>query len=1064
MKPKKLVMQAFGSYGKKTEIDFTKTKQNLFLITGDTGSGKTTIFDAIVFALFGESCSSGYNKREGMELQSHFNNYEDEPFVEFTFTERNGSREEEYRIQRIPRHKGRAKSKKGGKDFVDRNAKVSLFLPDSTEYSNNIMETNNKIEEIIKLNKDQFMQISMIAQGEFMELLKGDKDKKEIFRKLFNTEIYSELTDKLGEKNKEKEKEINEFGSRCRTIINGVKVPERLADKYESFKIGEKFNINDIERAKENLNKLYEEMKDIRKADREEYDKLSKVKADKTLELEKGKDLIKSFENLERYEKELVELEAQSEEMDRLGKLSKDIEIAYEIKGIYDNFIEAKKSFEDTSRELAESKKRLPELDKAYKERAKEEADFRAEYDKKKDDFTIISEKVKKVLADFSNIEGKKLEKADQEAKMKNAVILIEKATQELADFEICVESWKKEKDERINLETTLMSVKNKISSTDRAAKDLDSLISDNNVIFDEKKKIEEKEKKYLEESETLCSSEKQLSEMRMQFNDLRAGIIARTLKAGEPCPVCGSLSHPSPCRLPENQREITEEEINEFDKKVSRLRESAGTKSAELEGLRARLIEKENKLAAGKEKLAKFIKEELAISNIEENFELEKAGKELSVYLSDEKKKESKLNSEIVRIKSVEEKLSKADETKKELKEKVEEEKENETKISNLISGIESSIKTLELGLAYKTKEEALSLEKNVKDERNTAENLYLTAKKKAEDAKSDKERTETLISKYEMELPESEKTYRDKETIYEKSVSDNGISEENWKNIVNFHDKSEKDDFQKRINDYKEKKAAAKASAERMKEDTAGKNKPDISVLKKDSETIEEAYDAKQKEFEEINLEYRVNEDIIRKLDNELTGREKVKEEFALINNLYKKLSGKISGAKVDIETFVQRRYLERILSSANKRFERMSAGQFELRMYDLKDAGEGNKDRGLNLMVYSFITGKTRDVKTLSGGESFMAALSLALGMADQIKERSGAVNLDMMFLDEGFGTLDDNSRNQAVKILKNMAGGSKLIGIISHVTELKQEIDEQLVVTKDDYGSKVRWQLN
>jgi exonuclease SbcC len=163
------------------------------------------------------------------------------------------------------------------------------------------------------------------------------------------------------------------------------------------------------------------------------------------------------------------------------------------------------------------------------------------------------------------------------------------------------------------------------------------------------------------------------------------------------------------------------------------------------------------------------------------------------------------------------------------------------------------------------------------------------------------------------------------------------------------------------------------------------------------------------------------------------------------------------------MDLETYVQRYYLERILYAANLRFSEMSAGQFELRMYDLDKAGEG-KNKGLDLMVYSSVTGKEREVRTLSGGESFMAALSLALGMADQIQERSAAVNLDVMFIDEGFGSLDDHSRNQAVRVLMNMAGGSKLIGIISHVTELKQEIDNQLVVTKDDEGSHVRWQIS
>ena len=171
----------------------------------------------------------------------------------------------------------------------------------------------------------------------------------------------------------------------------------------------------------------------------------------------------------------------------------------------------------------------------------------------------------------------------------------------------------------------------------------------------------------------------------------------------------------------------------------------------------------------------------------------------------------------------------------------------------------------------------------------------------------------------------------------------------------------------------------------------------------------------------------------------------------------------SGNVSGSRMDLETFVQRYYLERILYAANRRFQEMSAGQFELRMYDLKKAGEG-KNRGLDLMVYSTVTGKEREVRTLSGGESFMAALSLALGMADQIKQSSAAINLDMMFIDEGFGSLDEHSRNQAVRVLQEMAEGSRLIGIISHVSELKQEIEDQLIVTKDENGRHVKWQIS
>lgn len=164
------------------------------------------------------------------------------------------------------------------------------------------------------------------------------------------------------------------------------------------------------------------------------------------------------------------------------------------------------------------------------------------------------------------------------------------------------------------------------------------------------------------------------------------------------------------------------------------------------------------------------------------------------------------------------------------------------------------------------------------------------------------------------------------------------------------------------------------------------------------------------------------------------------------------------------MDLETYVQRYYLEQILYAANRRFQDMSAGQFELRMIELDKAGEGRSNKGLDLMVYSTVTGKTREIRTLSGGESFMAALALSLGMADQIQQNAAALNLDIMFIDEGFGSLDEHSRSQAVKVLKEMAGGSRLVGIISHVTELKQEIENQLLVSRNENGSHVKWQTS
>jgi len=269
--------------------------------------------------------------------------------------------------------------------------------------------------------------------------------------------------------------------------------------------------------------------------------------------------------------------------------------------------------------------------------------------------------------------------------------------------------------------------------------------------------------------------------------------------------------------------------------------------------------------------------------------------------------------------------------------------------------------------------------------------------------------------------------------------------------------------DQLQKETDTWKQKKIAAQTVKDSASKAIDGRTKPDLELAKAQMEEAEVKRRLAQEKLDSYKEQYKADQDACSILTPQMEKRGKIIEKHAKLETLYKLLSGNMSGNRMDLETFVQRYYLEKILYAANRRFSDMSAGQFELRMVDAANAGKG-KNRGLDLMVYSNVTGKEREVRTLSGGESFMAALSLALGMADQIQESSASINLDVMFVDEGFGSLDEHSREQAVKVLQELAGGSKLIGIISHVTELKQEIEDQLIVTKDEKGSHVRWQIS
>ncbi len=184
-------------------------------------------------------------------------------------------------------------------------------------------------------------------------------------------------------------------------------------------------------------------------------------------------------------------------------------------------------------------------------------------------------------------------------------------------------------------------------------------------------------------------------------------------------------------------------------------------------------------------------------------------------------------------------------------------------------------------------------------------------------------------------------------------------------------------------------------------------------------------------------------------------------LQRKYELIGNLSRTANGNLSGAvKMDFETYVQRQYFKQIIRAANKRLVRMTSGEFILQCREVKNLGSQGQ-AGLDLDIYHMASDSVRDVKTLSGGESFMASLSMALGLADIVQNAAGAIHLDTMFVDEGFGSLDDTARGQAIRILNDLADEKRLVGIISHVNELKEQIERRLAVTRTDRGSTAKW---
>lgn len=1099
MRPLRLTMQAFGSYGKRTVIDFEETNQNLFLITGDTGAGKTTIFDAIVFALYGEA-SSGTNKKDGKELQSQFVDLDIEPFVELTFAEGSGENREEYTVRRIPRH---IRPLKRGTGEKEESESVALTMPDGTEYPQK--ETDRKIEEIVGLTKNQFMQVAMIAQGEFMELLRAKSDeKKVIFRKLFHTELYSRIVEELGRRRKEKQQEIGKIRTICQTETAHVKIPlndEHLRTTWDQETMGEtrpedeafaclseelktlkkriieadRLSVVDMEQLLEKLQIFCKILEKQRNAASEEYTTIRQDFLKISGEYTSAKELLRWFDELERAQNDLTECGAEEEKIREMKRLSRQITAAYEIQAFWQRFQDSEKQAAETGRKLKDQKEILPGLITSYGAAQKQEEEEKKLYDRETETFTKVSERVEKALDILKKIRTAQEEIIQREKDADAAQKASESARKSLEDLEEKEKEQRKQEEILGRSEVLLAEWKTKRGKAEEIASKIQGVENLLTEADSQRQKAVRAGADYARASGDYDRKNGEYENLRRIFLNTQAGFLAREqLRPGKPCPVCGSLDHPHPCELEGEHKNLSRERLESMGKEVERLRSVQERAASASRAASELYTEKENNLSSGLEELrgraAELIPEQEEGGNknltetggkVKEELSLWK--NRLSSWVSSLQTEGQKLKKDVRTLGEIRGFLQNVDTKKQELKRVFDEAGNTASLAKEKLAAGKAALQSLEAAKIYSTESEAKAAFLSAREGKQKREKAYSEARDAKQRAKSAKENAETLIRQYLAELPGQEEERDRRRDAYEQIMGEKELTEAEWKELTVKYPRSEPEILQRKVDEYSKKKAAAESLKHTAETAISGRKRPQPEELERAKNAAEMRMEEAQEKLEELKEYYRENAGVYQALEPVMEARGRVMEEHRRLDDLYNLLGGKVSGGRMDIETYVQRYYLERILYAANRRFQEMSAGQFELRMRDIDQAGVG-KNRGLDLMVYSNVTGKEREVRTLSGGESFMAALSLALGMADQIQESAASVNLDVMFIDEGFGSLDEHSRDKAVRVLQDMANGSKLIGIISHVTELKQEIEDQLIVKKDEEGSHVRWQIS
>ncbi|WP_288221492.1 AAA family ATPase [uncultured Clostridium sp.] len=1037
---KKLTVSAFGPYATEQELDFESflSDKNMFVITGNTGAGKTTIFDAINFVLYGEASGS---ERDGKSLRSDFAEPSTKTEVKLWFSLKG----KEYYIKRSPQY---FRPKQKGEGYTESKAEAELIYDDKTITGSK--EVTRQVEEILGITSDQFKQLVMIPQGEFKKLLNSDSDKKEeIFRKIFGTKIFSDIQQNIKNEANNLKKSIEEVLRDRENRIRSFKL-RKDDDLLGSLILNKDLN---VELILEEFNKSIDLDKEEEKALKEKHDNIKLKLETLSKELVLGKEVNKKLETLEKYKKEFEELNALKEEF----KLKED-ELKYAKKAV--TALNYEEKYEEKRKALARIKNNLTssieKINKLKIDLEKAEENFKKEVEKeplkneltkKLDEIKILKEKT---LIYKENNEKLSLLKVAY-GKIKERIEKIKKDIEENSKLvvkindEIAIIQNLKEEASKLNIEE--LNYKNKEEK-------LNSLKISLNKLTNELIK-EEKLKNDYEVLNNIYKDKRSLYEaLDESFRRNLAGILAKDLEEGKECPVCGSTSHPKVAML--ENKDISEEEVKKakLEEEKSRVNMEASLTSltkikAEIDSLKNDNInklfkeifnEKLGDISLSLEKVCETLNSTVKTLN---SITLKKKEIESRI-LKEEELKNKKLNLENLN-----------DALRKELDNKSEElllregeVKTQEANLNNIVNDFKGNIKTIEaLNLEEKDINNNLII---LKEAYEKAEVYFKNVQSIFDKENGNKETLENMEKEADIELKVALEEFKEK------------VLSLGFKDYKDYVSKRKKENEIELIEEEIKKYNLNLSNANKLYSLSLEECK-DLKII--DISLIESSIKEVNKESEDINnlikeVYSRIDQNS-KTLENCLEFNKKIvqeEEKYKTIGRLSKIINGD-NPRKISFERYVLAAYFEDIISAANIRFSKMTNSRFELLRKE--ELGDKRKGQGLDLEVFDNYTGKSRDVKTLSGGESFKASLAMALGLADVVQRYSGGIQLDTIFIDEGFGTLDPESLDIAIDCLIDLQDNGRIVGVISHVQELKDRIDVKLEVKSTNKGSKAEF---
>ena len=1054
MKPIKLIISAIGPYaGELPPIEFDAFEEKgLFLISGDTGAGKTTIFDAMCFALYGTT-SGTY--RDTKNLRSEYARDSAQSYVDFYFSHQG----REFHVWRQPSYE---RQKQRGSGVILEKEKAILYEEGQAPIEG-LTQVNNAVKELLHIDDKQFKQIVMIAQGEFWDLLNAKTDQRtEILRTIFLTSGYKNIEYRLKDRMDESFRiKVNAENSIIQHFEDvSANEEDELFDELEDLK-------NRAGRSKSawNLDEILDVMERLILSDRE---RLKCIKADlekAEAELKKHNEELalaktnnRSIEKRDKLEKEKEELEKRKTEIDGIILLLDKQKKA--TRNVNPSYAAWTKKCDEVS--LTQKQIQAAESNLETAEAAAKQAEVALDGAKKQEPEVEI---LKQTISRIDDEEQKYQQKEDLEGKLKELGELDKNIVTEEADLK----EYEKSLKEKIKaLTKTVKELKGKPAELIEAKNEsekLTGLVADLDAIIDEQVPEREKRKK------ALSKKQKAFLDMRAQYEeassrreeaehileDSRAGILARKLVEGEKCPVCGSVHHPEPAKLKEAS--ISEDDFKRLQEEEAELREKKNNANTAAEIAKTSLEEFEGQFRIT---ILDCIENPLLDMDMKEESleELIKAVKEAKAQVEtmakENIKKCNSLDKDCETLKKAEKDLETAqgDET-EQFNSKKEELDENKQRIKQELAGTKAILKTLEKlsfpdwKTAKKERKQAETKKNKILDDITKAEEEKIKADNKVTAARSELETLNGSLKQQEMD----EAALRKK---LDKEVSANGFSsvEEMLRCIVNEDDIASSD---KVINEYDQAVATNKKQLSDAESDAEGRKVIDIEALKAVCDEQSANVDLIRKNCNNSENRMATNEEKQKSILDRREELEKARKENTICQQLYNLVKGTTGNGKITLEQYIQAAGFDGIIAAANRRLLPMSDGQYEL--YRQEDSLGKKSNNFLDLEVLDNYTGHRRPVGNLSGGESFKASLSLALGLSDTVSSNLGGVQMDALFVDEGFGTLDRKSIDSAMEILTNLTGSNKLVGIISHREELMENIPQQIKVKKTKDGSQI-----